>query len=165
MTGVATAQGADIQQYDEPSLEEETVSARNSLDSAASLIALENGDGQHSSSAFRRHHDRDGELSYMNVPWLAKNFAFTQRLHAWVCGPVPPRRFSIHPWLADVQLAPQRWLAKNLPFLSSDTQVVSVIFVVWFICFTTILGASWRKGLRPIDGKAPLRLTCGTTLW
>ncbi|CEL03057.1 Putative LCCL domain protein (AFU_orthologue; AFUA_5G08630) [Aspergillus calidoustus] len=82
----------------------------------------------------------------------------------WICGPEPPHKYRINPWLARWQTAPDRLIERYFPGKKSKVALLLAALLVWGVVFISILHASVTGQEIPGHG-SPVKLSCWSRLW
>ncbi|KAL3452134.1 LCCL domain-containing protein [Aspergillus insuetus] len=103
--------------------------------------------------------------SYRPVQEPKKRFTCTAAgIWDWICGPSPPHKYRINPWLARWQTAPDRLIERYFPSKKSKVAVLLAALLVWGVVFISILNASVTGQEIPGHG-SPVKLSCWSRLW
>ncbi|KAK5137744.1 hypothetical protein LTR08_007315 [Meristemomyces frigidus] len=82
----------------------------------------------------------------------------------WVRGPDPPRIYTIHPFLPNIQHAPIRLLDHYAPKQIHRFWLLLLLYATWILSFALVLRASSRSAAIPGHG-TPIHLNCGARYW
>jgi hypothetical protein len=103
--------------------------------------------------------------SYRPAQEPTKRFTCTASgIWDWICGPEPPHKYRINPWLARWQTAPDRLIERYFPGKKSKVALLLAALLVWGVVFISILHASVTGQEIPGHG-SPVKLSCWSRLW